>query len=437
MPTHTQRLLSSLSPVLRYTGWSLSAFGLVAFALSTSAPLTGQSSSEQVCISVQVIGYDDGDPGSANCIIASSSADSSSSATSEDADGEAEAEDGQTVTNDLGGRYHSIAQSRIRMLELIDAWRNRRTIAPELCTADYDDLPDEGWYIDSVHSFYCRFYLDHEQPLFRAEDGALRAELAALLVRMQGGISTHIPDALSFSDARADQWYVPYIEDAAAKGWYLGYDNCYLDARRGEQCLGKPEVVVTRAEAAALIVRAFDLEARNVVQPFDDVAPDAWYSGVVQIAADHCILRGDAGTRSVRPEDSVNRAELITMLDRAERGLDAREGCFDVPWPLYAQQLQSAGVALTSGGERDEQWEQPAILFVEGLELCSNPSLSCFLTAARHDVEALGSTFLAMATLPSWSDVRTSEPSEQYIWLVLGLLLIGLDLLISRYLARR
>lgn len=78
----------------------------------------------------------------------------------------------------------------------------------------------------------------------------------------------------------------------------------------------EPTRAITRAEFAAMIVRALGLEANGSTDKFSDVASSAWYAGAVAAAADAGIVQGDtAGT--FRPSAVITRQELAAMVVRA------------------------------------------------------------------------------------------------------------------------
>ncbi len=177
----------------------------------------------------------------------------------------------------------------------------------------FADVPADSWFSQAVLSFFQQGLVENRQA-FEPSRNAQRAELAALLVRMKC-LSPLQPDSPHFVDAPVGEWYTPYVEEAAANGWMFGDDNCYGTV----PCLVRPTSMITRAEAAVMILRYFGYDALALAPAFDDVAQDAWFAGVMQIAADHCVLRGVNDSRSVEPLRPVTRAELITMLDRGEQ----------------------------------------------------------------------------------------------------------------------
>ncbi|OMF09169.1 S-layer homology domain-containing protein, partial [Paenibacillus sp. FSL H7-0331] len=77
-----------------------------------------------------------------------------------------------------------------------------------------------------------------------------------------------------------------------------------------------PDQNITRAEFAAMIVRALGLKADNGLSPFKDVQSSAWYNGYVNTALNGSIVTGfDNGTFA--PEDKITREQAMMMIANA------------------------------------------------------------------------------------------------------------------------
>ncbi|MDN5348333.1 MAG: N-acetylmuramoyl-L-alanine amidase [Clostridia bacterium] len=82
----------------------------------------------------------------------------------------------------------------------------------------------------------------------------------------------------------------------------------------------EPERAVTRAEFAALLVRALDLVPGEETKTFSDVAAGAWYADVIAIASSNGLIYGyEDGT--FRPKEKISREEMAAMLVRALNGM--------------------------------------------------------------------------------------------------------------------
>jgi hypothetical protein len=189
--------------------------------------------------------------------------------------------------------------------------------------AKYNDVPSGVWFGDAVQSFVDAGYLDSTQSKFRPGDLANRAEFVKLVVELNGGILSTPPAVASFDDVATGAWYYGYMEEAGKEGWVRGDGNCYGK----HPCWARPSANINRAEAAALIVRAFNLEWTGAAAQFVDNPSGQWYTDAIQTAADACVLQGDDSTGRVRPSDNMNRAEMVTMLHRVDQGLTYGVDC--------------------------------------------------------------------------------------------------------------
>lgn len=68
---------------------------------------------------------------------------------------------------------------------------------------------------------------------------------------------------------------------------------------------------VTRAEFAAMLLRAMGLEEESYRGGFQDVSEGDWFAGVIQACADHGIMSGSDGF--MRPNDHITREEMAKM----------------------------------------------------------------------------------------------------------------------------
>ena len=108
----------------------------------------------------------------------------------------------------------------------------------------------------------------------------------------------------TFKDTR-NHWASPYIQKATALGIMKGYDDGTF----------KPEIAVTRAQAAAILVRSLGLKTDEKT-PFTDIHQ---YDGKTQeeIAAAYAygLVKGTNG--KFNPSQPVTRAQLALMIHRA------------------------------------------------------------------------------------------------------------------------
>lgn len=111
-----------------------------------------------------------------------------------------------------------------------------------------------------------------------------------------------------FSDVAADSVYAEAVNVGAALGLFNGYEDGTF----------KPEGDITRAEFAAIVVRAMNQEAQatsaaNAASDFTDVAEDHWAKGYINIVSKMGIVNG-YGDGTFGPENNVLFEEAVKML---------------------------------------------------------------------------------------------------------------------------
>lgn len=193
--------------------------------------------------------------------------------------------------------------------------------------AAYADVPAGVWYEEAVDDFVAQGHLDATQTNFRGQDNALRAEFVKLVVMLNGGLLNEAPAVPSFDDVATGAWYYAYFEEAATEGWVRGDGSCYGK----HPCYARPGANINRAEAAAVLVRAFGLDPSGSAPQFVDNPSGQWYTADIQTAADHCVLQGDDSTGRVRPSDNMNRAEMVVMVHRVDQGMTYGTDCGTAP----------------------------------------------------------------------------------------------------------
>ena len=121
---------------------------------------------------------------------------------------------------------------------------------------------------------------------------------------------------LYYTDVPVDQWYHLSVDYVTAKGIMQGEGNKTFN----------PEVTLTRAELATILYNYEKKIVNGGVEPvrgeantkFSDVEDGEWYEDAIKWAASHKIVLGDgeADGNTFRPDDSVSREEMVTMLHR-------------------------------------------------------------------------------------------------------------------------
>jgi len=123
---------------------------------------------------------------------------------------------------------------------------------------------------------------------------------------VSNGTYALIENEKSFADV-ANHWGRAAIEDMASRMVVEGVSQASFEPNRN----------ITRAEFAAVAVRAFGLvDRQGAGRSFSDVAGGSWYQDYVGTAADYGLLTGYAdGT--FKPDRNISREEAIAILVRA------------------------------------------------------------------------------------------------------------------------
>lgn len=114
-----------------------------------------------------------------------------------------------------------------------------------------------------------------------------------------------IEKTIVFQDVQ-DQWFRSYVEEAVKQGIFTGYKDGSF----------KPNRQLTRAQAASILVRALELETKEI-SPFTDIEGYAKETQAeISAAAHHGLVKGYADGR-FKPGEKVTRSQLALMLYRA------------------------------------------------------------------------------------------------------------------------
>lgn len=118
-------------------------------------------------------------------------------------------------------------------------------------------------------------------------------------------IAFGIIPAIAFPDVNSDHWAAAEIKLLSEQGVIVGYPDGTF----------KPDDNVTRAEFAAMAIRALNQHHTKVVQPvnFTDVTVDHWAYEDIQKALYFDLISYEKEGELFRPDDSVSRAESMAV----------------------------------------------------------------------------------------------------------------------------
>ncbi|GFN35260.1 leucine-rich repeat protein [Tepidimicrobium xylanilyticum] len=110
-------------------------------------------------------------------------------------------------------------------------------------------------------------------------------------------------EEITFVDLDDVPWAKKAIENLAEKGIVVGFGNNEF----------RPKDKLTRAQFAAILVRAFNIETTTGHSKFDDVKESHWYYEAVMNLANLKIVSGD-GTGNFNPNGNITREQMIKLL---------------------------------------------------------------------------------------------------------------------------
>lgn len=119
----------------------------------------------------------------------------------------------------------------------------------------------------------------------------------------------------AFTDLDADAWYHEGVDYALTNGLMNGVGSGKFE----------PDGQLTRAQLVTVLYRAAgEPDTGKQVNPFTDVADDAWYTKAVIWAANNGIVNGVA-KNTFAPDDSITREQIAAMLYRYAGAEAAKE----------------------------------------------------------------------------------------------------------------
>jgi len=178
----------------------------------------------------------------------------------------------------------------------------------------FSDVPESAPYASYVSELLDLGIISNNAT-FRPADKLSRAEAAKIAVKAAGVEDADLSTKTgTFSDVSAKLWdgmAQKYIETAA--------ELKIVNGDAGKKTF-RPNDDVTRAELAAIIVRAYELAEDTAGGPhFSDVTSAFWGYNVVETAYNWSVVNG-YGDNSFKPNAKVIRQDMAAMVSRANAG---------------------------------------------------------------------------------------------------------------------
>ncbi len=164
----------------------------------------------------------------------------------------------------------------------------------------YKELPNT-----EEHGAYMNGYDD---GTFRPGGTMTRAEACTVIARLLES-EDKISGTASFTDVTASDWFSKYVGFCEAKGLLKSYSGAFL-----------PNNAITRAEFAELVYLTGLAKELGKETAFNDVAESHPKYASIKAASGAGLINGYAngdGTFAFRPDNTITRAEVVTVINRA------------------------------------------------------------------------------------------------------------------------
>ncbi len=127
----------------------------------------------------------------------------------------------------------------------------------------------------------------------------------AVIKSLTNSTYTVIWNPREFTDV-AGHWAKEAVNDMGSRMVVSGVGDDFYE----------PDRNITRAEFAAIVVRALGLDTGMGENDFSDVKSSSWFSGYIETAVGYGIING-YGSGSFGPNDQITREQAMTMIARA------------------------------------------------------------------------------------------------------------------------
>jgi hypothetical protein len=195
-----------------------------------------------------------------------------------------------------------------------------------LAADQYDDVSGH-WAESSIERFSGYGVVQGSDGSFNPNNSITRAELATIMVNL---LQLPAAESAGFTDVPAGAWYEDAVNSCYAAGVIKGY---------GDGTFG-PNDKITRQDSMIMLCRALGIqEVENPdLSGYEDAASVSNYAkGYVAALINAGIVQGTTATSSaqalaatVEGKSNVQRAAIVTMLDRGIRIYANEDGTYDV-----------------------------------------------------------------------------------------------------------
>lgn len=268
-------------------------------------------------------------------------------------------------------------------------------------SAGYDDI--EGhWASSSIERWSTYNIVEGSNGHFRPNDVLTRGQMAKILANALG--LTDRGTLNPFTDVPSDAWYTPFVL------------CCYkAGIMQGDGVKAKPNAPISRQEAMAMMCRALSIQpvAGPDLSNYGDADKvSGWAAGYVAAMTRTGIING-VGNNMLAPTANINRASIMTILDRAVVQYINAPGTYTLP--------AGSGLVLVAAGDVTLKGITSADILVtpaaSGRSVTFDAAnVSGSVTVQGNDVKVLNKDsaipqVIALGTGVTTENVKPSKPS--------------------------
>ena len=169
----------------------------------------------------------------------------------------------------------------------------------------FTDVPANAYYADAVNwAVLNGVTKGTSETTFSPDASCTRAQAVTFLWRAAGSLAPK-SSAMPFTDVDADAYYHDAVLWAVEQDITNGTSDTTFS----------PNATCTRAQIVTFLWRSQESPAAGAVNPFADVADNAYYAEAVKWAVLEGVTSGTTAT-TFSPNDSCTRAQIVTFLYR-------------------------------------------------------------------------------------------------------------------------
>lgn len=248
------------------------------------------------------------------------------------------------------------------------------------------------WAEKSINRWSGYGIVEGDGENFNPDDSVTRSQMATILSKTLG-----LTDAAEnpFSDVADESWYAPYILRCFKAGIMLG-DNGTAN----------PDAKITRQEAMTMFCRAFSIEQNETadLSAFKDSADVAsWALPYVSALINGGIV-GGVSDDMLAPNDSMSRAALVTILDRAIIQFINVSGEYDL--------AENGGIILVAAGDVTLKGKTEANILVTAAANGKTLTFSEATVTGKVTLQANTEIVNNNSTLPEANNANKEEEKE-------------------------